>query len=103
MKYRRKPDVIVAHQWWPIGHPRHTEIKQIHHEDPEIPSTDTSDHYAWPARAWLIDPEGLWLKINPGDWVILEPSGDRYVMNNECFQRSYEKEPDPTADPIGPV
>ena len=83
MKYRRRPVDVVAVQFdpnlpnnqWPPGVSRHSG----HWSDkPDKPPT-----YGFIAH-------GIASRIVPGDWVVTNQTGERYVVLQESFDATYE-------------
>lgn len=80
MKFRKRPIVIEAVQWFP-GPNKHEGIR-----NPEDPS-----------EAYVIDIAGRRHLLNPGDWVITETDGKHhYPCNAAVFAATYEWVPDST-------
>ena len=84
MKYRKKPVVIEAVQWFKHGD--HTEVKAI-------------EHGRWPfLREWeraecgciitLESPTGF--LVHPGDWIIKGVKGEFYACKPDIFAATYE-------------
>lgn len=78
-KYRKKPVVIEAEQWWP---------------GVEIDGVDESHAallaHGAPANHAIIDTlEGVMI-VSPGDYVITGVRGEKYPCKPEIFAETYE-------------
>lgn len=71
-KFRKKPVVIDAEQWFPTS-----EIDGV------IPSQDIS------TLAFIHTLEGT-MEVHPGDWVITGILGEKYPCKPEIFVATYE-------------
>ena len=86
MKYRKKPVVIEATQWFKMGdHP------MVHKP------TTTTLHSEWENRQGL--PAGSigeiktlegWLLVTPGDYIITGVKGEHYPCKPDIFAMTYE-------------
>ena len=86
MKYRKKPVVIEATQWFKMGdHP------MVHKP------TTTTLHSEWENRQGL--PAGSigeittlegWLLVTPGDYIITGVKGEHYPCKPDIFELTYE-------------
>lgn len=112
MKYRKKPIVIEAEQWFENGD--HSEdnckvffdsetgqhfksegkiVKYYRHPDvhgdsdciSSIPCKHIMHHHGW-----IDTPEGGH-NVCPGDWIIKGIKGEFYPIKNDIFLESYEK------------
>ena len=77
MKYRKKPVVIEAKQWWSHGdhpavvkHPRGDKV---------------DDDYGW-----IETLEGGHI-VSPGDWIITGIKGEFYPCRKDIFAATYEE------------
>jgi len=86
MKYRKKPVVIEAAQWFKMGdHPM------------VCPPTD-STNADWCRRQGLPEGsigqirtlEGL-MYVTPGDWIITGVKGEHYPCKPDIFEMTYER------------
>ena len=73
-RYRKKPIVIEAVQWWPGSVVEGVE---------ETPCAD-----GHPARCRTL--EG-YLGVNPGDFIITGAKGERYPCREDVFRETYEE------------
>ncbi len=87
MKFRKKPVVIEAVQWFKLGdHP------MVHK-----PITTVELHSEWERRQGL--PKGSigeiktlegYLLVTPGDWIITGVAGEHYPCKPDIFKATYE-------------
>lgn len=84
MKFRKKPVVIEAHQWWPPEHPKFfgrldgvTYAPRSRMEDCET-------------IGYIDTLEGR-LHVSPGDWVIRGVAGEFYPCKPAIFEATYER------------
>lgn len=77
MKFRKKPIVIEATQWFKHGD--HQNVERL---------------TSWRA---LARPEMGWIKtlaggheITPGDWIITDVQGEQYPCKPDIFEATYE-------------
>lgn len=73
MKFRKKPLMIEAEQWFPG-----TTIAGVYYDGGE-------DHLGT-----IVTPEGT-MVVHPGDWIVTGIMGDKHPCNNEIFWLTYEK------------
>lgn len=87
MKYRKKPVVVEAMQWFKMGD--HPEVRP--------PVYMKEDHARWCRMQGL--PEGSigeirtlegWLLVTPGDWIITGVKGKHYPCKPNIFELTYE-------------
>jgi hypothetical protein len=72
MKYRKKPIVVEATQWFKHGdHPAVTR-----HPEPQL--------------GFISTLEGMMLVI-PGDWIITGVQGEHYPCKPDIFNATYER------------
>lgn len=76
MKFRKKPVVIEAEQWFPGK-----EIVGVRIGRDEFWDED---------GAHICTLEGP-LHVSPGDWIITGVKGERYPVKDEIFKMTYEK------------
>ena len=84
MKYRKKPVVIEATQWF--NHGDHPAVEQFFANDPE--------HYMY---GWVKTLEGGHI-VTPGDYIITGVVGETYPCKPDIFEMTYEE----VADGINP-
>lgn len=83
MKYRKRPIVIEAEQWFPgkeIEGVRITEGEPGVNYGSGIPG----------AMALIHTLEGS-MRVQPGDWIITGVNGERYPCKPDIFEKTYEK------------
>ena len=79
MRYRKRPVVIDAVQWFKHGD--HPAVRK------SVAAPD--------ATYGLIDTlEGNAHSVNPGDWIITGVKGEHYPCRDYIFQLTYEKDPE---------
>ena len=94
-KYRKKPVVIEAVQWFQNGD--HPEVKRM---DPEtfdqlapgktsVYGHNKNEMWGWSALGVVGTPEGRHIVI-PGDWVITGVQGEFYPCKPDIFEATYE-------------
>ena len=72
MKYRKKPVVIEATQWFKMG------------DHPAVEESLGNDQFGW------IDTlEGGHI-VSPGDWIITGVKGEHYPCKPDIFEMTYE-------------
>jgi len=87
-KYRKKPVVIEAVQWFVAGdHSTVTELRN-HHGDLEYGKCkncgeDLSSH------GWVATLEGGHI-VCPEDWIITGVQGENYPCKPDIFEKTYE-------------
>ena len=83
MKYRKKPVIIEAFQWFPemgaVG-----GLAFDHYKNAMRPK-GTSDLYCYRIQTL----EG-WLNVSPGDWIITGIKGEHYPCKPDIFEETYE-------------
>lgn len=77
MKFRKKPVVIEAVQWF--AHGDHPEVKPMH----------TVDADSLKPQACVLTLEGNML-VTPGDWIITGVKGEHYPCKPDIFDLTYE-------------
>lgn len=84
-KFRKKPVVIDAKQFWPDKKPwpEGVDVRPgvVVVRDAERPLTD-----AW----WIETLEGPF-QVMPGDWIITGVKGERYPCKPDIFEATYDK------------
>jgi hypothetical protein len=88
VKYRKRPIIIEAEQWFPGK-----EIAGVIPISDGAVSHETVDGSSWPAYATIKTLEG-YMTVSPGDWVITGVKGERYPCKPDIFEATYE----PVAD-----
>ena len=90
VKFRKKPIIVEAQQWFP--HQPHPHVKLS-----AAPEKDCG---------WLYISEGWWHGVAPGDWIIKGVKGEFYPCKPDIFEMTYERvsegEPSRDSDHRGP-
>jgi hypothetical protein len=103
MKFRKKPVVIEAHQWFKNGdHPQdgaNGEVGDVvwegkvvrYYRTPSMDGQTICKHCAqiMHNHGWIDTLEGGHI-VCPGDWVITGVKGERYPCKKEIFEMTYE-------------
>jgi len=76
MKYRKKPVVIEATQWFKLGD--HYAVMHYESHDPDMHGL-----------GWIITLEGGHI-VTPGDWIITGVKGEHYPCKPDIFEMTYE-------------
>lgn len=104
MKYRKKPIVVDAVQWWPPGDPRHDPSMLSDRKGNAVDPPDyrqSGDLYAFSKikgmgvdDVYLIRTGGPNdnVTVHPGDWIITGIKGEKYPCSNDIFMATYEPE-----------
>lgn len=84
MKFRKKPVVIEATQWFkhgdhPAVNPVFTHSPSDEHWHPTVPTEE----------GWIKTLEGA-MRVNPGDWIITGVKGEHYPCKPDIFEMTYE-------------
>ena len=102
MKFRKKPIVIDAQQWFPPGDPRHDPTMLSHRKGHTVSPPDyrqSGDLYAFSEikghgadDIFLIRTGGPNdnVTVNPGDWIITGVNGEKYPCKPYIFEKTYE-------------
>lgn len=77
MKFRKRPVVIEATQWFKHG------------DHPEVirPPRNEPDRDSW---GWIKTLEGN-MRVSSGDWIITGVAGEHYPCKQDIFEATYEK------------
>ena len=78
MKFRKKPVVIEASQWFKDGD--HQHVRRVSHP------YDSSENASC---AWIKTLEGGHI-VTPGDWIITGVKGEHYPCKPDIFAMTYE-------------
>lgn len=101
MKFRKKPVVIDAHQWFKNGdHPKDNEGQDVEGGEGKVvryyrhPSVNggvvcTTCGHIKQDHGWIDTLEGGHT-VCPGDWIITGVKGERYPCKPDIFQQTYE-------------
>lgn len=78
MKFRKKPVVIEATQWFKDG------------DHPMVVMKNTNYRYGDELIPWLPTLEGGHV-VTPGDWIITGVKGEHYPCKPDIFEMTYER------------
>lgn len=84
-KYRKKPIVIDAEQFFPDRKPHPDGVEQFTAEKSESVEGGTNEWYGWRVQT-LEGP----LAVSPGDWIITGIKGEKYPCKPDIFEATYE-------------
>lgn len=90
-KYRKKPVVIEATQWW--AHGDHNKVRRLT-EDLHLYSILTANPEFKPpvsGYGWIETLEGP-MVVSPGDWIIEGVEGEFYPVKAHIFEKTYFKD-----------
>lgn len=83
MKYRKKPVVIDATQFWPWSQPWPEGVEQ--RSLGGSPDTIDGEQVQWFVKT--LEGEHI---ATPGDWIITGVKGERYPCKPDIFSAAYE-------------
>lgn len=101
-KFRKKPIVIEAVQWFEPGHPQHDSSMLVKRKgnqvDPPDYLKDGDLYLAFKGGMPNIGGEDVFmirtlegpLKVSSGDWIITGVKGERYPCKPDIFAATYE-------------
>lgn len=103
MKYRKRPVIVDAQQWWPPSDSRHDPTMLSHRKGNSVTPGDyrqTGDIYCFCEGAgpgfggdiYFIRVGGPNdnVMIHPGDWIITGVQGEKYPCKPDIFEMTYE-------------
>ncbi len=102
MKFRKKPVVIEAQQWFPPGDERHDPSMLVHRKGNTVNPPDyrqVGDFYcAIPDGRHGLGGNAVYMirtleggmRVSPGDWVIIGVNGEKYACKPDIFEATYE-------------
>jgi hypothetical protein len=85
-KFRKKPVVIEAVQFWPADWAPHDEGASY----PCGVRVNSRVEYGQPGRWYIHTLEGEMI-VTPGDWIITGIKGERYPCKPDIFEATYEE------------
>jgi len=103
MKYRKKPIIIEATQWFEPGHPQHDPSLLVVRLGNQVDPPDyrrTGDFYcAMPEGRYGLGGSAVYmirtlegdLKVSDGDWIITGIAGEKYPCKPDIFEATYER------------
>ena len=77
MKYRKKPVVIEATQWFKMG------------DHPAVQTETVSHMESVETLVYIKTLEGL-MEVTAGDWIITGVKGEHYPCKPDIFEMTYE-------------
>ena len=81
MKFRKKPVVVDAVQWFPPGDDRWPgKIEEVECNPLNCP---------YDSGYFIYTLEG-WMRLKPGSWIITGVKGEKYACDEEIFALTYE-------------
>jgi len=83
MKYRKKPVVIEATQWFKHGDHPVVELQKRY-------TTEDNGSYWVRVHPVIKTLEG-YMDVTPGDWIITGVKGEHYPCKPDIFEATYEK------------
>ena len=97
MKYRKKPVIVEATQWFKNGdHPddgptceEGQVVRRFHHPDISGGKYCEKCHMQMHAHGWVDTLEGSHI-VCPGDWIVTGVEGERYPCKPSIFAKTYE-------------
>lgn len=93
-RYRKKPIVVDAVQWFKYGdHPsvRKTSYGEVSDELGTSGCSRREPYYAWHVMGMIDTLEGKHA-VTPGDWIITGIQGEVYPCRPDIFEATYELE-----------
>lgn len=82
MKFRKKPLVIEAKQWFKHGD--HPAVKKV------MVGDGVSDKWTESDSGWVNTLEGGHM-VTPGDWIITGVKGEHYPCKPDIFEMTHER------------
>lgn len=100
-KFRKRPVVVNAQQWWPPDDPRHDPTMLVRRKGA---SADPPEFIQIGDLYEFVKGEGIFhirtregdLRVNDGDWIITGIMGEKYPCNPDIFEATYEPVAEPT-------
>ena len=89
-KYRKKPVVVEAQQWWSRLSQENKELNKIVKEgmdDSKRPCEKCGEGIC--RHGWIETLEGGHI-VCPGDWIIKGVNGEYYPCKPDIFEKTYE-------------
>jgi len=87
MKYRKKPVVIDAEQFFPDHKPHPKGVEEF-----VVRMTENVDGTRNTWFGWRVQTIEGPLAVSPGDWIITGVKGERYPCKPDIFDMTYEPE-----------
>lgn len=97
MKFRKKPVVIEAEQWFEVIYNKEVGGTSVYHlnvgyyRHPEVDGQSICKHCGkiMHNHGWIDTLEGGHI-VCPGDWVITGVKGEMYPCKSDIFEMTYE-------------
>lgn len=86
MKFRKKPVVIEATQFFPNQKPHPEGVEEFIARETETAEGIKNTWYGWRIQTL----EGGPFTVSPGDWIITGVKGERYACKPDIFEMTYE-------------
>lgn len=83
MKYRKKPIVIEAEQWWPGS-----DVEGVEQPIPYSIAEENHIDDFW-RYGWIKTLEGGHI-VSPGDYIITGIKGEKYPCKTDIFKETYD-------------
>jgi len=81
MKFRKKPVVIEAEQWFP----------GVIVDGVELMPKDTLVSFFRDDGIMGVKTLEGWMSVSPGDWIITGVKGEKYPCKSDIFEMTYEQ------------
>jgi len=85
MKYRKRPVVIEAEQFWPDKKPHPVGVEEYAKSVDEAIGGQRNVWYGWR----IMTLEGVH-QVTPGDWIITGVAGEVYPCKPDIFEQTYD-------------
>lgn len=96
-KFRKKPVVIEAEQWFEPGHAQHNPAMLSNRKGNAVDPPDYRQvgdlfklHTVGSMSVFMIKTLEGPLKVSNGDWIITGVKGERYPCKPDIFEATYE-------------
>lgn len=110
-KFRKKPVVVDAQQWWPPGDLRHDPSMLIHRKGNQVDPPDyrqSGDLWQFSTIRGMGDDVFMIrtggsnsdVQVHPGDWIITGIKGEKYPCKPDIFAATYEPVEDDAISPV---
>ena len=87
MRYRKKPVIIEACQWFKNGD--HYAVRDFRPDQFDRQSKCSRCAFIWAHHGYVDTLEGGH-RVCPGDWIIKGIQGEHYPCKPDIFQKTYE-------------
>ena len=94
MKFRKKPIIIDAYQWFEVSKYIEGEKRDVdYYRTPKLDGSELCSicHKPLDAHGWLETLEGG-MRVCPGDWIITGIQGEHYPCKPDIFKSTYDRE-----------